>query len=83
MARDGAGATTTLAACCPTFPAFESEETPGIGFSESPGMGDGAKGVEGEGTTKGELADCKGVPVLVRDGGRFCWSTCGEECCKT
>lgn len=44
---------------------------PRTGFSDSPGIGDGAKGVEGEGTTKGEFADCKGVPVFEIDG-RFC-----------
>lgn len=38
------------------------------------------KGVGGEGTIKGEFADCKGVPAFVSDVSRFCWSICGEEC---
>lgn len=70
----------TFVCCCPILPAFGSEETPDIGFSES-GIGDGAKGVEGDGTTKGELV-CKGVPGFVRDEIRFGWSTCGEGCCR-
>lgn len=79
MARDWACVPDTLV-CCPVFPAFVSDETADMGFSESPGIGDGATGeVEGDGTTKGELADCKGVPVLVIDESRLCWSTCGEE----
>lgn len=57
---------------------LESDEMPELTFSDSPGTGDGAKGVEGDGITKGELADCKGVPVLVIEDSRFCWSICGE-----
>lgn len=52
-----------------------------MGFSESPGIEDGTTGVEGDGTTNGELTDCKGVPVLVTDDRRFCWSSWGEEFC--
>lgn len=81
MAIEEAVTPTFAVCCCPIFPVFESEETPDMGFSGS-GIGDGAKGVEGDGTTKGELADCKGVPAFVRDVSRFCWSTCGEECCS-
>ncbi len=47
MASDGAGAP-SLFCWYPIFPAFESEETPETGFSESPGMVDGAIGVEGD-----------------------------------
>ena len=71
MARDWACVPDTLV-CCPAFPAFVCAETPDVGFSDSPGIGDGAIGVEGDGTTKGELADCKGVPVLVMDESRLC-----------
>lgn len=76
MARDWTCVPDTLV-CCPVFPAFVSVETPEVGFSESPGIGDGATGVEGDSTTKGELADCKGG-TLVMDESRFCWSTCEE-----
>lgn len=48
------------------------EEIPELSFSDSPGIGDGAKGVEGDGTTNGEFADCKGVPAFVRDVSKFC-----------
>ena len=48
--------------------AFDIDETPEIGFSESPGIGDGAKGGEGVGPNKGELEDCRGVATFVRDG---------------
>lgn len=78
MARDWACVPGTLV-CCPVFPACVCDVTVEMGFSESPGIGDGAAGVEGDGTTKGELADCKGVPVLGMDESRLCWSTCGEE----
>lgn len=52
MARDWAGATTLDVCCCPTLAAFESDETPDEGFSGSPGIGEGAEGIEGEGTAK-------------------------------
>ena len=48
------------------------EEIPALSFSDSPGIGDGAKGVEGEGTTNGEFADCKGVPAFVTGVSKFC-----------
>lgn len=56
------------------FPAILCDATPALTFSESPVIGDEAKGVEGDGTTNGELVDLRGVPDLERDAKIFCWS---------
>ena len=67
IASDWAAADTVIACEGPIFPAFERDEMPEFSFSDSPGIGDGAKGVEGDGTTKGEFAACNGVPVFAID----------------
>lgn len=67
----------TAVGWCPTRPAFGTDVMPEICFS-SPGIGEGAIGVEGDGSN-GELADCKGVPVFIWDDSRLCWSSWGEE----
>jgi len=59
-------------------PACPTDETPDNGFSESTGMGDGAKGVEGV-TTKGEFADGIGALAFGIDDNRPFWSIWGEE----
>lgn len=65
IARDWAGPDVPAVEWCTMFPAVDSDETPGLIFSESPGMGDGTMEVEGDGAMKGEFADCKGVPALT------------------
>lgn len=61
------------------FPALEIDEIAGGCFSESPGIRDGAAGVDGV-AMKGEFADCRGVPAFGRVDSKFCWSICGDEC---
>lgn len=83
IARDCAGPDTAAVCGPPIFPALGRDEMLEFTFSDSPGIGDGAKGVEGDGIIKGEFADCKGVPAFVIEDSRFCWSICGEGCWGT
>lgn len=65
IARDWFGMDAEVVGRCMLFPAFDSDETLELIFSESPGIGDGAMEVEGDGTMNGEFTDCRGVPALV------------------
>lgn len=79
IVRDWFGIDAAVVGWCMLFPAFEIDEIPEFIFSESPGIGDGAMEVEGDGATNGEFTDCRGVPVLVCEDRILCWSICGEE----